>query len=382
MEEEFFLAWLVSNIGMTAKRQEILLNQFGTAEEIFRSPKELLLCVDNISKNIMENLLNNRSEKKFLLLKKFMIKNKIRYIHKNSEEFPMLLKNISDPPLGFFIIGKLPNDHDTKVAIIGSRKYSEYGAKITRNLSYDLSKNKLIIVSGMARGIDSIAHESAVEANSDTIAVLGCGVDICYPPENFKLRDKIINNGCIISEFALGTKPLVGNFPIRNRIISGLSKGVIVTEASNKSGTMITVAHALEQGREVMAVPGEVTSGFSIGTNYLIKQGAVLVRNFQDVFDILKIDKSNDFKDNDNNKYNNSDKNNFFIDKKENFKKKLNLSDDEKNIYDLLGVEARDFDYISIRTTLPTSVLISTLIILEIKNLIKKLPGQKYVKNQ
>jgi DNA processing protein len=379
MSEEFFLSWLVSIDGITLKRQEILLSHFGTAEEIFNSPVDLLLSIDNIPENVLENLINNRSEKKFLSLKNFMIKNNIRYIYKNSKQFPELLKQIENAPLGFFIIGDLPDDIYPKISIIGSRKYSEYGAKITREFSYELAKNELIIVSGMARGIDSVAHQSAIEANGKTIAVLGCGVDICYPPENFKLRSEIIKNGCIISEFPLGTKPFVGNFPARNRIISGLSRGVIVTEASDKSGTLITVAHALDQGREVMAIPGEITSGFSRGTNYLIKQGASLVSSCDDVLEILRINKNKSY-DKIKNKI--IDKKNIFIDKnkREIIQKNLNLNQNEKSIYDLLSLEPVDFEFLLEKTDLQVEILSSNLVMLEIKNLVKKLPGQKYIK--
>lgn len=361
MDEEDFLLWLSAIPNLTLRRQNILLKFFGSAYDIWKAPENLLLSVPKLPKNILENIIAYKDEKKFGAYKKFMIENGISFISKNSSHYPKLLKKIPDPPNGFYVLGSLPDDSLIKISVVGSRKYTEYGAYAAKKLSYDLAKRNIVIVSGMARGIDSVAHKASIEAGGKTIAVLGCGIDICYPPENAKLRHDIIKNGCLISEFALGAKPFVGNFPARNRIISGLSSGLIVVEASEKSGTLITVGHALEQGREVMAVPGAINSGLSRGTNYLIKQGASLVSDYKDVLEVIG---ANDLQINVN----------------EEKKEKIKLANDEEIIYNFLKANPVSFDFIVANINMPINKLSSCLIMLEMKGLIKKLPGQKYIR--
>jgi len=213
-----------------------------------------------------------------------------RYIAYEDLEFPSLLKHISDAPQGIFVRGELPGDELVKVAILGARACSEYGISAAKMLARDLARSGVIIVSGMARGIDAAAHQAAIEEGGKTIAVLGCGVDICYPPEHDDLMGQIIRNGCVISEYAMGTKPERYYFPARNRIISGLCKGIIIVEAAEKSGTSVTANHALDQGREVFAVPGNIFSKLSRGVNDMIKQGAIAVTCANDVLYELKSD--------------------------------------------------------------------------------------------
>jgi DNA protecting protein DprA len=364
MTEDDFLIWFSIIPNLTLKRQNVLLNYFGSARDVWYASENILRTVGKIPKSVLDNVITYKDESKISTYKKLMEKNKIRFISKFSPLYPKLLRQIADSPNGFYVLGDLPDDSLSKVAIVGSRKYTEYGAYAAQKLSYDLSLNNIVIVSGMARGIDSVAHKAVIRAGGKTIAVLGCGIDICYPPENAKLRHYIIQNGCIISEFALGTKPFVGNFPIRNRIISGLCKGLIVVEAAEKSGTLITVGHALEQGREVMAVPGAINSGLSRGTNYLIKQGASLVSDYKDVLEIIGIEKSqfsNQFKEN--------LKNN-----------KILLEKNEQIIYNTISTDSVSFDFIASKLDMPINKLSSCLIMLEMKGLIKKLPGQKYIR--
>ena len=203
------------------------------------------------------------------------------------ELYPHNLLNIYDRPAFFYVLGRLDNE-DVPLAIVGSRNASTYGRYTTDRISRELALRGITIVSGMARGIDSCAHRGALAAKGRTIAVLGSGLDVIYPPENKKLFDAISSNGAVISEFPLGTQPLSYNFPARNRIISGLSYGVVVVEAGEKSGSLITAKLAMEQGREVFAIPGAIDSASSRGTNSLIKQGAKLVENIDDILeDIL-----------------------------------------------------------------------------------------------
>jgi len=199
--------------------------------------------------------------------------------------YPQLLREIADPPITLYVKGDWQACFDApSVAVIGSRKCSTYGENAPEMISRDLAKAGLCIVSGLARGIDSAAHRAVVRAGGRTVAVLGTGIDAIYPKENTKLVDQILaSGGAVVSQFPLGTPPLKDNFPYRNRIISGLSLGVVIVEASERSGSLITARLATEQNREVMAVPGNITSRNSFGTNFLIKSGAKLVQQWQDV---------------------------------------------------------------------------------------------------
>ena len=212
-----------------------------------------------------------------------MIKQNIDIININDQEYPEQLKNIYDYPISLYIKGNSKILNNKSIAIIGCRNASEYGMKSAQYFAYNLAQNDINIVSGLAKGKDSYAHIGAIMAKGKTIAVVGTGLDIVYPQENEKLSVNIEKNGAIISEYPLGTKPEKMNFPARNRIISGISKGIIVVEAKKKSGTLITVDFALEQGREIFVVPGNINSENSVGTNELIKQGAQIVTTYYDV---------------------------------------------------------------------------------------------------
>ena len=206
----------------------------------------------------------------------------------NSKYYPVKLKNISSPPKELFCLGNLELLNCKSIAVIGSRNYSGYGERAAKEFSYNLAKEDVCIVSGMARGIDSFAHEAALDAKGKTVAVLGSGLDVIYPRENKILYENIIkNNGLIISEYPLGTKPSRQNFPARNRIISGLSDGVLVIEARKNSGTNITVDFALDQGKDVFVIPGNIYSNTSDGTNFLIKEGAIPVTSYKDIINYI-----------------------------------------------------------------------------------------------
>lgn len=201
-----------------------------------------------------------------------------------SKYYPEKLRCIDSPPKELFCLGNLELMNAKSIAIIGSRDYSNYGERAAKDFSYNLAKNNICIISGLAKGIDSFAHEACLVAGGKTIAVLGSGLDVIYPKENLGLFNKIIlNDGLVVSEYPLGTKPQKQNFPARNRIISGLSDGILVIEAKEKSGTNITVDFALEQGKDVFVVPGNIYSKTSNGTNFLIKEGAIPVTNFLDI---------------------------------------------------------------------------------------------------
>lgn len=216
-----------------------------------------------------------------------MSKNKIHFLTLKDKNYPPLLTQISNPPSILFFRGKIPSSQKA-IAVIGSRKATAYGKKIAQKFTHQLVKKGFVIVSGLAIGIDAIAHQTAINSNGKTIAVLGTGVDIIYPQQNTRLYHQIIKkNGAVISEFPPQTKPKRKNFPQRNRIISGLCLGVLVIEAAEKSGTKITARFAADQGREVFAVPGPVNSPLSSGTADLIKQGAKLVYSLKDILEEL-----------------------------------------------------------------------------------------------
>ena len=213
--------------------------------------------------------------------------NKIIKIDLESKFYPERLKNIYNPPKQLYCLGNLELlNYKETIAIIGSRNYSSYGKKAANDFSFNLAKNNFCVVSGLARGIDSFAHIAALNAKGKTIAVLGSGLDNIYPKENINLAKRIVeNDGLIISEYELGSKPLKQHFPARNRIISGLSDGVLVIEATKNSGTNITVDFALEQGKDVFVVPGNIYSVTSDGTNFLIKEGAIPVVSYKNILE-------------------------------------------------------------------------------------------------
>jgi len=215
----------------------------------------------------------------------------IKCISLPDRDYPANLKTVGDAPPVLYVKGAILPQDDLAVAVVGSRNATIYGRQVTEKLVFDLVKNGLTVVSGLARGIDSVAHRMALESGGRTVAVLGCGVDLVYPPENRKLAEEIAKNGAVVSEFPLGFPPVQSNFAARNRIISGLSLGVLVTEAAIDSGSMITAGCAAEQGREVFAVPGPITGKYSEGTNGLLKEGVHPVTSALDILQVLDIER-------------------------------------------------------------------------------------------
>lgn len=287
--EEHYLMWLSRIDGIGFKKFKTLIDILGSGENVWNATKEDLLKVPILHIKNIETILNSKNEE---LLDDWIVEleeKNIQFYSYYSYEYPALLKKIFNPPMGIYVKGKLPDDDIQKVSIVGARKCTRYGANSSEQIAKDLSNHNIVVVSGMAKGIDSMAHKGAILGNGNTIAVLGCGVDICYPRENERLMEDIINRGCVISEYPPGTAVKQYHFPQRNRIIAGLSEILIVVEAGKKSGTLITVDMALENGREVFAVPGNISSHLSEGTNDLIKQGATLITDCNDILHELKI---------------------------------------------------------------------------------------------
>ncbi len=268
--------------GLGSIRIRRLLAFFRKAKNIFSSSEKTFACL-GVPENVRKNL--RVFDKDAFLQSEYqkLKEEKVKVITIQDEEYPRLLKEIPDPPIVLYVKGKLsPNGC---IAVVGSRRSSLYGMKMAERLSRELSQRGVGIVSGLARGIDTSAHRGALAGGGRTYAVLGSGLSAIYPPENITLAQKISQDGAIISEFPMATPPLASHFPRRNRIISGLSMGVVVVEASRRSGALITARYALEQGREVFALPGQVDHPTAQGTNQLIRDGAKLLTHIDDIFD-------------------------------------------------------------------------------------------------
>ena len=283
---------LISGLGCVRKRK--ILQIYKTPERIYKLTKKELLKVDGIGEETAEKIIMSKNEKMIDYHIRYMQKNNIDIINIDEIYYPQSLREIYDSPIILYIMGNKNILNERNIGIIGCRDCTEYGKKAAKYFAYNLSMNGINIVSGLAKGIDSYAHIGSLCAKAqedkeklgETIAVLGNGLDIIYPKENIQLANEIIKNGgCIISEYPCGTKPEKMNFPARNRIVSGLSRGIIVVEAKEKSGTLITVDFALEQGRDVFVVPGNINSINSVGTNDLIKQGARIITNYNEIIE-------------------------------------------------------------------------------------------------
>lgn len=264
-----------------------LLDIYKTPEEISKLSKKELEQLE-VEEQMIQEMTNSNYRRIVKAYMLYMKEKNIQILTIKDEDYPYLLKQIYDPPSVIYIMGNKKILSQNGIAIVGSRNCSLYGQKIAKYLSYQLAKKGIHIISGLARGIDTFSHIGTLQARGKTIAVLGSGLDVIYPPENEKLAEKIVESGgCLVSEYIVGTKPLGEHFPARNRIISGLASGVVVVEASEKSGSLITVDFALEQGKNVYAVPGNINSPNSLGTNSLIKQGAKIVTSIEDILEDL-----------------------------------------------------------------------------------------------
>jgi len=269
-------------------RFKTLLDYFTSSSRIVSSSKSELMKAEGITSNIADTILRVSKEDVEEELK-LIDKYGVSIIDINHKDYPRSLTNIYSPPILLYVKGRLLKEDELSVAVVGSRKATYYGLSTAERFSYELSSRGITIVSGMARGIDTASHKGVLKAGGRTIAVLGSGLACIYPPENKGLSEEIARNGAVISEFPMKMSPNRINFPRRNRIVSGLSLGVVVVEVAEKSGALITADLALEQGKDVFAVPGEVKSDTSIGANNLIKQGAKLVDNVDDILEELNI---------------------------------------------------------------------------------------------
>lgn len=353
-------------LGIGPMRLSALLKRFGDVEKAYKAPKKEI--VEVIGFNIAEKF--DKFRILFDPVKKLeeLKKKRIEAISIGNNKYPKQLRQIPDPPICLYIRGDFnnfnfnsPDGGDYFIGIVGTRKPTPYGEQVAKKFSYELASAGFVIVSGMAVGIDSIAHKGALDAGGKTIAVLGCGVDIVYPAVNRGLYENIIRKGgIVISEFPPGHLVLKGLFIARNRIISGLSKGVLVVEGLKDSGAMITARYAGEQGKEVFAPPGPITSEFSQAPNNLLKQGAKLVTSVEDILEEFNLK--------------------IVPKKKEDLR--VRLSVEEVAIFDAIISEPKLADKLSILLNQPINQILNLLSVLEIKNVVEKNSEGKYqIKN-
>ncbi|HEY8421516.1 MAG TPA: DNA-processing protein DprA [Thermoclostridium sp.] len=354
--------WFANLKGITTRKKAELLRLFNSPAEIYKADAIELAKTGVLNRDNITAVLSKEYRDTVDRTIEEIDKKNINVITLNSSTYPELLKNICDPPVCLYVKGKLYAD-ELSIAVVGSRRASGYGITVAKKISGELAQSNICVISGMARGIDTAAHVGALSVKGRTIAVLGCGIDLVYPPENKKLMEQIIEYGAVISEYPPGVEPAPHHFPVRNRIVSGMSVGVLVVEAGEKSGSLITAQLALEQGRDVYALPGNVISINSKGTNKLIQDGAKLVTSVQDILDELHWYKNFNTKN---------------VHFENNSKINSSLDNDEKDVFELLSFESLYIDEIQKKLSINMPLLHSILLSLEMKGLIKRDPGGKY----
>ena len=366
MDTSELKAWLalstVPNIGPI--RYISLVKHFGSPETVLAASAKELAELPDVGPVTASGIKNNVSWETAEEQLGLCEKNQVRIVTFKDEGYPTNLLTIYDPPPFLFVGGEIKEEDQNAVAMVGCRSASSYGRRMTERIGRELVRRGITIVSGMARGIDSIGHSAALKEKGRTLAVFGSGLDVPYPPENKRLAGQIKSSGAVISEFFLGTKPEAPNFPRRNRLISGLSLGVVIVEAGNKSGALLTAQCALEQNREVFAIPGNLDSKNSQGTNKLIKEGAKLVTAVEDILEELRISTGTEG-----------------TARPAQTQRDLSgLSQAERNIFELISDEPYHIDKIAFRASVGVPETLSTLLSLELKGLVKQLSGKVFVR--
>jgi DNA processing protein len=341
-----------------------LLEAFGTPEQVLAAKRDELRRVEGIGNEVADQIANWESivdlESELKRVREFGA----TVITQDSASYPKSLKEIHAPPIVLYVWGEIQERDHHAIGVIGARRTTHYGMESAKKLSYQIAYAGLTVISGLARGIDTAAHHGALAAKGRTIAVIGSGLLEIYPPENRALAEKIRNgSGAIVSEFSMQIQPDRQTFPMRNRIISGWSHGILVVEAGLNSGALITASQAIEQGRSVYAVPGHINAPSAMGSNRLIQQGAKLVMSANDILDDLEI---------------------LLPEAKpapEAAARPLpELSSDERRVYDAIEAAETPIDQIAAKSDLPSGTVSSTLLRLELKRLVKQLPGKYFVK--
>ena len=357
MEKKAF--WVGFNLvrGIGAVRMKNLLDFFGDLEVAWNAPINGLMSA-GLPMRVIENFLQVRKSVDLDAVMAKIAAQGIQIFTWQEEDYPRRLREIAQPPPVLFVNGSFAPEDDWAISVVGTRRVTAYGKQVAGEVSRFLAENGVTVVSGLARGVDAIAHQSALQNGGRTIAVLGSGVDVIYPPEHRKLADEIVHAGAVISDYPLGTQPESSNFPPRNRIISGLSLATIVIEAGETSGALITAKFAAEQGREVFAVPGSILAPQSSGTNELIEQGARPLLKMTDLLDVLKLQN---------------------LPEKQFSRKAIEVSPEEKKLLQYLSQEPTYIDEISRLSGLPVQTVSATLAMMELKGLATHLGGMNYV---
>ena len=361
------LDWLALSLapGIGGKTFHLLLRCFGSPDRVFTSRRRELEGIPGLKGNTIEAIksssLRKTAEREMTRLRTL----NIQIVQWGTEKYPKYLANIPDPPPIVYMRGTLLPEDERAVAVVGSRQASTYGLSVCKKICQELAWQGWTVVSGMARGIDSAAHKGALEGGGRTLAVWGTGLDVIYPPENLALSEEIVSSGAILSEFPLGTPPEPGNFPVRNRIISGLSLGVTVVEATVRSGSLITARMALDQNRQVFAVPGSLGRPVVEGPHRLIKEGAKLVESGEDIIEeLLPMLDRRLHRD---------------IEKLPTGEQP-ELNGKEQQLWELLGMDPLHIDAIASAVDLALAETAELLLRLEIKGLVKQLPGTFFVR--
>ncbi|MFN2283972.1 MAG: DNA-processing protein DprA [Anaerolineae bacterium] len=351
--------WLGFNLvrGIGPVRLRMLLDFFGDIQSAWEAPEQALREI-KLNRRSLGNFLKARRQVDLDEVLRQVERAGAHVLTWDTPDYPNLLRQITDAPPVLFVRGTLTPADEWSVALVGTRKATVYGREVAHRLATDLVQNRVTLVSGLARGIDSIAHKAALDAGGRTLAVLGSGVDHIYPAEHRKLAEAIIENGALISDYPLGTRPEAANFPARNRIISGLSLGVVVVEAGVKSGALITADFALDHGREVFAVPGSILSPASVGCNRLLRDGAGIVTEIADILETLHLDQ---------------------VSEKQLAREILPANATEAAILERLTAEPRHLDELSREIELPVETISSTLVMMELKGMTRQVAPLQYV---
>jgi DNA processing protein len=343
--------------GIGSIRLRALIDAFGNVERAWKAPAEALQAA-GLDRRSLENLLQTRARVDLEVEVRRLAAAGIQALSWEDPAYPPLLREVPAPPPLLYIRGQLQPEDAWAVAVVGTRRISSYGREVTRRLVSALARSGITIVSGLARGVDGVAHRAALEAGGRTIAVLGSGLDQIYPPEHRDLARQIVAAGALLSEYALGTQPEAANFPPRNRIISGLSLGVLVTEAGQNSGALITASYAGEQGRDVFAVPGSILSPGCSGTNRLIQDGARLVLEVADILRELNLT---------------------MVAEQAEARQVLPATAEEAALLKCLGSEPLHVDELRQAAGMPIAQVTSTLALMELKGMVRQVGGMKYV---
>jgi DNA processing protein len=372
MELDTSFSWLALALtpGLASRLSARLLKRFGSPDEVFRAPLTSLEACHlpaPVAQAVFKKQSFKRAEKELALTRNI---DRCRLLNWSEPEYPQTLLQIYDPPVLLYVRGDAGVLNLPSISIVGTRRPTLYGTQMAERLGREVAARGVVVISGMARGIDAIGHQGAMAVNGRAVGVLGTGVDVCYPKENRKLYEKVLERGAIVSEFPLGTHPAPENFPVRNRIVAGMPLGVVVIEGAQYSGSLITARLAMEFGREVFGVPGNVTQPVSFAPNQLIKQGAKLVTNGEDVIEELPTPVRAALVQAEQPE---AEQRNLLL--------AASLNSSEKKIYELLSADkSRHIDDIVERSGLNSSEVLATLFDLEMKGIVRHLPGKQFSK--